>query len=336
MAIAKDASSPATAFTVQGSAAASWTTAAFSPPANSLVGVLANVGYGASGAGSPACTVKDGNNVTYTAGPAVWDTVFAYSGIFWHFYASAPGSITIVVSRTGTTQSGVQILPVVLTGCASTQSGAGSVTNSGSSASATGSVTTTAAGSWVLAAVAVGNSESSFTPNGNTTTLLAFVADTTTDAIATVVGTQASPTGTPGATTFGWTFSPSSSDWSLAALEILPSAGGGTTPSDTEAAHATETAILTASLSTPETAQAIEAASIRASQTTAETARVTEAQSVVTPSAPHDTDAAQAVESRDIAAGPRADTDVAQVTEAAVSPAGTVPRLYSVIRTYAR
>jgi hypothetical protein len=334
LAIAKDASSPATGFTVQGSAATSWTTAAFSPPANSLVGVLAMVGYGVAGGSSPACTCKDGNNVTYTAGPAVFDTAFAWEGIFTHFYASAPGSITIVVSRTGTTQAGVLLFPIVLTGCASSQAGAASTTNTSSSTSLISSITTTTTGSWALVAGGAGSAESSMTHNGGTSDQQVWVADNTTDQVAGAAGSAV--TGTPGATSLGWTLSPTGTDWAWAALEILPSAGGGTTPSDTESAKAADAASIKATLSGLDVSSAADAASIKATLGTPETFRMQEGQSVSTPSAPFSADTVQATESREFAAGPRKDTDAAQATDDAVSPAPAVPRLYSIIRTYAR
>jgi hypothetical protein len=296
MAITKDAVSPATGFTALNQAATSWTTASFSPPANSLVGVICSLVYAVSGS-APVPTVKDVNNVTYTAGPALYDTVFAWAGVFWHYYSSAPGSITITMTRTGTTATGVMVFPIVLDGAASSQAGAASNTNSSSSLSATSSITTTTAGSWVLVAAGIGSTESTITPSALTTTLQSFLDNTDGGVLA--AGQATSATGTPGATTLGWTFSPTGTDWAWAALEILPAGGGSTTPSDAEAAHATETASLTASLSTPETS------------------RATEAQSVTSPT-PHDSDAVVA-------------------TEATFgSPGGVTPRLYSVIRTYAR
>ena len=97
------------------------------------------------------------------------------------------------------------------------QAGAGHNTNTGTSTSWTGSLTTTQVNSWVMVAVA-GDADETVTPNGNTSTLNSYLQPGEDTLLS---GEQATPTVTPGATTFGWTQG-SSIAYSWAALEILP------------------------------------------------------------------------------------------------------------------
>lgn len=108
----------------------------------------------------------------------------------------------------------------VLTGA--TLAGSPATANGGSTGATvmTASITTTVIGSKVYFVVAVDDPETTATPASGMSTLDNWQDST----FASVYGgAQSSPTSSPGSETVGWTMSPTSSLWSLAALEIIPS-----------------------------------------------------------------------------------------------------------------
>ena len=218
MTLALDGSTPV-AVDLTGSTAGTATTASFSPPANSMAVMAVNIGYAVNTTTGPTVTCADSNGNTYTAGPNDYDARFDGSYIFTFFYSSAPGSITVTVTRTGALGSSLfEVVPYVLTGSGANQAGAASAHthNTTSSTTGTSSITTTTAGSWVIVAGAQGNNEASWTAVGLTTD---HTQDDHTDGNSAAAGHFV--TVTPGATTLGWTF-PTSAPISWAALEILP------------------------------------------------------------------------------------------------------------------
>src|ERR1035441_2196640 len=207
------------------------TTASFSPPSGSLVGIAVNIGYSAGNTSVSTVTVKDSASVAYTSpsGASTYSTAYgSYSGVFTHYYATAPGSITVTATRSGTGSAGAalfQLVPYVLDGAASSQSGAyaGSSDSISAGTTAEPTVTPTVTGSWVIIAVAIDN---------NTTMTAAVLttdyADTTDTTDTEGAGAGHIVTGTPGAVSgVGFTLGASSA-WSYAALEILP--GSSTIP----------------------------------------------------------------------------------------------------------
>jgi hypothetical protein len=113
----------------------------------------------------------------------------------------------------------LQLGLAVLDGAASSQTGAGTLATHGSSGeSVTGTITTTETGSQVFLAAAVNHNPETFTPTGTTSTM--WIYNDTTGGDEQILGQLTSPTGTPGATSVGWTDS-ASGDWSLVAVEIL-------------------------------------------------------------------------------------------------------------------
>lgn len=222
MAIALDGSTPASATTATGSSATTITTGSFSPPANSMVVVMVNVGYGPTGS-NPSVTVTDSNSNSFTAGSTAFDGSYDYSGLFYHYYTNAPGSITITATRTTGITCGWAVYPYVLTGASNVVGASNNTTNTNTS-SMTGSITTTVTGSWVLLTSSTGNSGLTYTPNGSTTTITSLQDNT--DGEFLLQGKQTSATGTPGATTLGWTTT-QNTFMSWAALEIVPSTTSG-------------------------------------------------------------------------------------------------------------
>jgi hypothetical protein len=218
MAITEDASAPPV-ITLTG--AGTPTTAAFSPPALSLVLVI--VGGGWNSAGSTDVTIADSGTHTWTLGASAQGTVANRNGIaklYYCYFVSAPGSITITATYTGL--QGGRLLDVrVLNGAGASQSGAGSGSNVISTAATTGtvSVTTTVANSRVYGLADNPDGNTAYTANG-LTSLLTDYADAT-DGIRLVSWKAASATGTPGATTLGGTWAASQRS-NIAAVEILP------------------------------------------------------------------------------------------------------------------
>jgi hypothetical protein len=225
VAIAEDATTPAVA-TASNNTTGIITSASFSPPANSLLVVIVNVGYFTAASGTAAVTVSDSAGGTWTGGPFLGDSAADNSGIWFQYLSSAPGSITVTATNSNHPAAGYQLAVRVLTGAAAGQgtgAGAGSATHATTPASttATSSITTTTAGSWVYLG-ACGNAGSSFTAAAATTLIGSFTDST--DAEVLGAGRATAATGTPGATTLGFTAA-AAVKTSWAALEILPVTG---------------------------------------------------------------------------------------------------------------
>jgi large repetitive protein len=209
------------------------TSASFSPPANSMVVVMAiNASAGVNSL-ALGLSCKDSLSNTY-AMPASQAPGGSYYGtaFFTYYYASAPGSITVTVTQTTASQTSgtshdVIICPIVLTGAAASQAGAGVGMYLGPSFNEPNcecTIVTTTTGSIVLI---IGNSGyfavgSSFTADGNTNATPLANAWATPFGHA-IFGIAAAATGTPGSTTVGWT-NANSYYPNILALEILPGA----------------------------------------------------------------------------------------------------------------
>jgi hypothetical protein len=226
MAIALDASTPASATSTTSTTSVSLTTGSFSPPANSMVAVMISLGYSPIGS-DPGLTVKDSNNNNYTVGPHVFDGTWDSVAIAYFYYTNAPGSITVTASRTSSTQAAWAIYPYVLTGASAVAGASNTTSSTGSPTSWTGSITTTVTGSWVLLATTIANTPTA-TPNGSTTTITQINATGVGEEL--LLGKATSATGTPGATTLGWTGS-AGNNYAWAALEILPATTSGSVSS---------------------------------------------------------------------------------------------------------
>src|SRR5450755_1972985 len=99
MAIAEDASTPAIV-SVTGSSTGVWTTASFSPPANSLL--VAIWGMGFSGSGTPSNTMSStiSGNPAWTAGPSDGTSTGAWAYIYTlQVGGTAPGAITVTLTN---------------------------------------------------------------------------------------------------------------------------------------------------------------------------------------------------------------------------------------------
>jgi len=250
MPILQDASTPAPIDST-GNSSGTLATASFSPPANSMVVIVVNIGFLNTTITGPTVTCADSLANSYTAITPAYDGQFAGSYQFSHFYASAPGTITVTVTRTvATGTANFSITPYVLTGANSSQAGAASANGTGTSSTFTKSITTTQTGSWTCVGLSVGNTETGTpTPVGGVTTDHFF--NDGTDFVAEAAGHVT--TVTPGATTMGWTWH-SSSDFAWTALEILPAAGGASSPALADVAGVREAFTATVAVTLADTA----------------------------------------------------------------------------------
>jgi hypothetical protein len=245
MPILQDISTPA-AVDLVGDTGGVVTTASFTPPANSMVVIVATIGY-LSSSSAPTVTCADSAAVSYTAGPTVYDTQFEGAYIFTHFYSSSPGPITVSVTRS--TQLGaalMELVPFVLTGANSSQAGAATLSFSTTTGTKNffRSFTPTTPGSWCIVGTGIGNKQTGSPVAVGVTTDHSY--SDSTDFVAACAGHFI--TGSPLATNMGWTWS-SNSDFSWVALEILPTTGSATPAlPDVAGSRDAITATVTASL----------------------------------------------------------------------------------------
>jgi len=222
--ITADSSTPTVA-TSLGNTSGTVTSASFSPPAGSLVVAVVNVGF--RNKNSATVSVKDSLGNTWSAGPGLNDGVYDFSGQWWHYFSSAPGSITVTATNSNLAPAGYQLAVRVLTGAASSQAastGAAFAQGSSTSSAVSHSFTTTTAGSKVFVAAAMGINGTGSAVSGTST--IADTGDSSENAEF-LVGSGSSLTGTPGTSTFGWTDT-KSGFFAWTAWEILPATGCGT------------------------------------------------------------------------------------------------------------
>jgi hypothetical protein len=191
-------------------------TASFSPPAGSLLEVMVDALH--SGV---TVTLSDSKAGTYTAGPHIQGTTQAASIYFFQRYLpTAPGPVTVTATQSGSTLATISLAVQVLDNAAQAQAGAASATATGSGTSQSGALTTTQAGSWAYTVMGNGDTTETVTPLSTTANLDVWNDSSQSGNLA-AIGRSASATGTPAATTFGWTGN-HSSNYVWAAQEILP------------------------------------------------------------------------------------------------------------------
>lgn len=215
MAITESGTAPAV---VTNNTAITFTTASFSPPANSLV--VALVALDGNGSTPTTGTVTDSGLHTWTRLARANGTggVGGTAEVWCLYTSTGLTNITVTVAATGGTAVGGQLAVKVLLGASSTQTGAVATIASNSSAANT-SITTTVTASWVYGAVTNWLNSTAYTANGSTTTIAGHSDTTNGDWYAAFKASAA--TGTPGATTLG--FTDTSASLNLAMAEILAS-----------------------------------------------------------------------------------------------------------------
>ena len=198
--------------------ATSLVTASFTPPANTMLAVLASFEYQTTGSTAPVLTVTDSASGTWITGPSVYDGISANAAI-WTQYLYNSETITVTLNVTAVAAYGAILAVYVLDGPASIQGQTGHATATPSVPTTgwSGNITTTKIGSWVMIA-ASGAAQASVTPSGITTL---YDLQDSVEGASLLTARQATATTVPGVTPLGWTSSVAGS-FAWAALEIVP------------------------------------------------------------------------------------------------------------------
>jgi hypothetical protein len=238
VAVLEDISTPAVAESVGGftgtsiSTTSTYGSAAFTPPATSVLVACCIVNYATKTTGFPAFTVSDSASGTWTAGPVISSAAsYAKIQFFTRPCVTSPGLITVTFSRGTDTSAAMMALAVrVNTGANTTTPQGSSNTASGSSGSqAAVSVTQSVAGSllYVLGDWATNQSPSAL---GGTNSVITTLDSSDGGYLA--VGNS-----TAGGT-MGWSVSLGTAGYIAAGLEIVPT--GGASPGLSDVAGARE------------------------------------------------------------------------------------------------
>ena len=215
--ITEDASAPAVVHTA---GVANLTTASFSPPAASLVVAISIGGWHSSG--TPSAVHTDSKGSAYTVAFAQTGdptTSGGYIRISFHYFATAPGAMTVTSTNAVAGAWSLQVL--VLNGAAVTQNGATAGAQFLDTTVFTRSITTTAARSRVYGAVDDSRSTNTLTAAANTTLTSADWTETTVDLVSQVFIKASAATVTPGAVTLGVNDSSSAARGVIALWEVL-------------------------------------------------------------------------------------------------------------------
>lgn len=217
MALAQDASTPAVVQTTATSAS----TAAFTPPVNSLL--VMTCAYNDVTNGDHTLTISNsGTGLTWTHLNNFQAAQSSY--IFWTYLTSAPGSMTVTV--TNSSDAGVMVLyPLVLTGALNPQSGNHSNVSAGNNG-LNAAFTPNTIGSWIVGCGALMTGGTSvFTPESGWTTTGSQVQSTGSgNPFVVMAGRLTSPVSSLTSTTCGWTSTASGflRNWDSAFQEIQP------------------------------------------------------------------------------------------------------------------
>lgn len=231
MAIVQDASSPALLI-LGPQAGPTWTTttattASFTPPANSLVVAMMNFEL-ASGSLATELTISSSDAAAWTKQIAQIAANSTGQAIIWfRYYASSPGAITVTFTRTGTTSAQLVGSVKVLTGANSAQAGGGTFAKAtaaglGTVNDANGSVTAVGTGSRLFCVAGVPSGTITMTTLGNTTDIDRHTNTSVGCSVA--IGQLTTDTAAPGAVTYGWTQSAGNNGGFFVAGEILAAA----------------------------------------------------------------------------------------------------------------
>ncbi len=212
---------PTTPATIHSTSSGPYTTAAFSPPAGSLL--VALIG------GTSTTTSPTSYTLTNTGPSLTWSTngIFDYEGFdfatvqaWTAFLTGAATNMTVSVSQSGGGSTLCILFAVrVVAGAAISQSGAGYDTGGGIHFGGEVleiAMTTTTTGSWVYIMGAM-PSNTTLTALSNTTQIDLFNSNGTC-----ALGMQASATGTPTTQNEGWSAADDTGVASCLGLEILP------------------------------------------------------------------------------------------------------------------
>lgn len=249
MSILEDASSPAVVRT----AGAAGTTAAFNPPANSLLVVIACGDWDQPGGVTFA--------VTDNKGGTGWSRLVRSNAncgvdVWVKYLTTAQTGMTVTVTPTNAWASTNTCLYTtkVLTGASATQTGATAASQTFNNANDTLSITPTTIGSRIYGGLASG--QTSVNPTANANTAIIDFTNGGTGAFTNFTMKAAADTSSLSAIALGQTTNTSQND--IALVEILPDAGSGTTDkSATETSSGTDAvSLLSRSTTVTETSSA--------------------------------------------------------------------------------
>ena len=215
MAVSIDASSPA-AVTATASAAATFTTASFTPPANTLLVAVASVGYSGS-TQDTTFSISDSLSGSWSNDAIQFP---ASGGLPQNLIASrfnVSNTAMTVTLNTGTHTKGVDFSLFVLKGTATSSWLGGHAV---STTTMDGSVTTTTVGALVLVGAGY-DTNATLTADGNTTTTNHLTDNS--DGLELFTGHSTNTVSSPGATTYGWTGAGATAK-TWAAAEYVPAA----------------------------------------------------------------------------------------------------------------
>lgn len=224
MAVAEDATSPAVAHSAAASTATTLATAAFSPPAGSLLVITAQVSLVNAFTGTPTISVALSAGGTATTIGVIQELTFKfqYGGSFYAYLPTAQTSMTVTMTRTEAGSGTMALAVRVVTGSAGTPGATLITTNNTSVAEAT--ITPQAVGSILyLSDNYDRTAAAALTADANTTTLDQWLPGGTVGGEhsfgrLTALTTSLSPV------TFGWTGEPAGYDNVLLAVEAPPAA----------------------------------------------------------------------------------------------------------------
>lgn len=241
MAVSEDASTPAVATSGGGytgtsiQTSSTYGSAAFSPPANSVLVAMCVANYASLQGPYPTFTVSDSAGGTWTTGPVISTAAtYAKVQIFTRPCVSAPGSITVTFSRGSDTNQAELMLAVrVLDGAStSTPQGASARASSNSNSNLQIAITPTVVGSLIYVVADEAGNTPPIVQSGTTTLASSLDAN---DGGYLLSGVSSSTTSSLTSQTFGWQVG-SGEPWIIAALEIVPSGALAPDVYDTAAA----------------------------------------------------------------------------------------------------
>jgi hypothetical protein len=226
VAVAQDASSPAVVRSASKSTATTITTVSFTPPAQSLllvsIAVANNVAWTTAPTGFTVSTSVGGITFTNAAFRADTTTKLLYSGLYYAYLPTAPGAMTLTVTRPDALAGDLMLAVRVLTGAAPTPGAVvNPVTNFPPNAPVSTAITPTQVGSLLYVHASTDDNGTLTAVSGTTS------ADNWADAsnLSVLAFGSAGPTVSTSAVTVGYTLTTSNTDHDsiVQAVEIIAS-----------------------------------------------------------------------------------------------------------------
>lgn len=228
MAVVEDPSTPVVTRSAAGFTAATLTSASFSPPAGSLLVVMANLSYASAYASPPTLSIA-ATGVAFTQLFQAGDPIdkFNVAGCWYAYLSSAPGSIAVTLTRSAAAKAGGQLMVRVLTGAAtSALLMAGNVGTASSTTGGQAVVAPSSVGSQLYMSAADDGIGGTLTPVAGTSDLDNWTDST--DSINLAVGKSTGLTSSTSAATWGWTLA--NAEYSILQIVEAPPAAAAPNP----------------------------------------------------------------------------------------------------------